>query len=204
MVKARGSPETTMIPTPAGSKTRVRLPLVGACAALLLFVGHASSADAPPTALRGGPHDFDFELGDWKCHLLRRLRPLTGSDTWVAYDGDSNVRPVWGGAANLGELELTGSAGHLEGLSLRLYDPKAHQWNVSFANSASGLLGQAMVGGFKDGRGEFFDQEAYDGRTIFVRFIFSDITARSFRLEQAFSDDAGRTWEPNWIATFTR
>jgi len=23
-------------------------------------------------------------------------------------------------------------------------------------------------------------------------------------LEQAFSDDGGKTWEPNWIATFTR
>lgn len=195
-----------MIPTPARSKTRVRLPLAGACAALLLFAGHASAADGPTPAstLRGGPHDFDFEFGAWKCHLQRRLRPLTGSDTWVAYDGESTVRPVWGGAANLGELELTGSTGHLEGLSLRLYDPKAHQWNVSFANSASGLLGQAMVGGFKDGRGEFYDQEAYDGRAIFVRFIFSDITARSFQLEQAFSDDAGHTWEPNWIATFTR
>ena len=61
-----------------------------------------------------------------------------------------------------------------------------------------------MIGEFKGGRGEFFNQEALNGRAIFVRFIFSDITTNSFRLEQAFSDDGGKTWEANWIATFSR
>jgi hypothetical protein len=61
-----------------------------------------------------------------------------------------------------------------------------------------------MFGGFKGGRGEFYAQDTLNDRSIFVRFIFSDITARSFQLEQAFSDDGGKSWEPNWIATFTR
>jgi hypothetical protein len=61
-----------------------------------------------------------------------------------------------------------------------------------------------MVGGFKDGRGKFFDQESLNGRAIYVRFIFSNITPHSFRLEQAFSDDGGKTWEAHWIATFAR
>jgi hypothetical protein len=33
---------------------------------------------------------------------------------------------------------------------------------------------------------------------------FSAITANSSHFEQAFSDDAGKTWETNWIMTFTR
>ena len=61
-----------------------------------------------------------------------------------------------------------------------------------------------MAGAFKDGRGEFYDQELFDGRYIFVRFIFSDITSDSFKLEQAFSADGGKSWEPNWITSFTR
>jgi hypothetical protein len=61
-----------------------------------------------------------------------------------------------------------------------------------------------MVGQFNDGRGEFYDQETFQGTAIYVRFIFSDITPTSFRLEQAFSADGGKTWEPNWIATFIR
>ena len=151
-----------------------------------------------------GSHAFDFEFGSWNAHLWRRLHPLTGSTTWVEYEGASEVRKVWNGAANLGELELSGPAGKIEGLSLRLYNRQTHQWNISFSNSASGTLGPAMIGGFKDGRGEFYDQETLDGRAIFVRFIFSDVTEHSFQLEQAFSDDGGKTWEANWIAKFTR
>ena len=52
--------------------------------------------------------------------------------------------------------------------------------------------------------GEFFDQESFNGRAIFVRFIFSDITPTSFRLEQASSEEGGKTWEANWIATFAK
>jgi hypothetical protein len=164
-----------------------------------------TAPSAPPaTASRDGSHDFDFEFGSWKTHLSRRLHPLTGSNTWVEYEGTSVVRPVWNGAANLGELEVAGPAGRIEGLSLRLYNPQSRQWGVSFSNSAGGTLGPAMVGGFKDGRGEFYDQETFNDRAIFVRFIFSDISRQAFQLEQAFSDDGGKTWEANWIAKFTR
>jgi hypothetical protein len=177
----------------------------------LLLVGafDAASADqntAPPKAAAAidGRHDFDFEFGDWTMHLSRRLKPLTGSSTWLQYEGTSIVRKVWNGAANLGEIALDGPAGRIEGLTLRLYNAESHQWNIHFANGASGVLGEAMAGGFRDGRGEFYDQETYDGRAIFVRFIFSDITPTSFKFEQAFSDDGGKTWEANWVATFTR
>lgn len=61
-----------------------------------------------------------------------------------------------------------------------------------------------MIGGFNNGRGEFYNQETLNGRAIFVRFIFSGITSNTFQLEQAFSDDGGKTWEANWIAKFTR
>ena len=172
-----------------------------------LFAGaapHALAQSAQASAERDASHDFDFEFGSWKTHLSRLVKPLTGSTTWVEYEGTSVVRPVWNGAANLGELELDGPAGRIQGLSLRLYNPKIGQWGISFANSAGGTLGPAMIGGFKGGRGEFYDQETLDGRAIFVRFIFSDITPRTFKLEQAFSDDGGKTWEANWIATFTR
>ena len=50
---------------------------------------------------RDGQHDFDFEIGTWKTHLSRRLHPLTGSTTWVQFDGTSVVRKVWNGRANL-------------------------------------------------------------------------------------------------------
>ena len=61
-----------------------------------------------------------------------------------------------------------------------------------------------MIGAFRDGVGEFHNQELIDGRTIDVRFLFTDISDTAFQLEQAFSDDEGDTWEANWIARFQR
>ena len=155
-------------------------------------------------AERDGQHDFDFEIGTWKTHLRRLVHPLTGSTTWIEYEGTSIVRKIWNGRANLVELEADGPGGHFEGLNLRLYDPESHQWSLNFAGGSGGGLGQPTIGEFKNGRGEFFDQEMLNGRAILVRFVISDITADSCRFEQAFSKDGGKTWEVNWIAIDTR
>jgi hypothetical protein len=151
-----------------------------------------------------GSQDFDFEFGDWTVELSRLVEPLTGSDDWVEYAGTSVVRRVWGGRANLGELEVEGPSGHIQGLSLRLYNPESGEWSISWASARDGELGPPMVGAFRDGVGEFHNQEILDGRTIGVRFLFTGITDTSFQLEQAFSDDDGTTWEANWIAKFQR
>jgi hypothetical protein len=153
---------------------------------------------------RDGQHDFDFEIGTWKTHLTRLQHPLTGSTAWIDYEGTSVVRKVWNGRANLVELNVDGAAGHIQGLSLRLYNPKSHQWSLNYANASSGTLGQPTIGEFKNGRGEFYDQEPFNGRVILVRNVWSDITPASCRFEQAFSEDGGKTWEVNWIATDTR
>lgn len=155
-------------------------------------------------ALKDGQHDFDFEIGTWKTSLKRLLNPLTGSTKWVEYEGTTVVRKVWDGRANLVELDVSGSAGSIKALSLRLYNPESHQWSLNFANAGGGVMAAPTIGEFKNGRGEFFDQETLNGRAIFVRFVISDITKNSCRFEQAFSDDGGKTWEVNWIATDTR
>jgi hypothetical protein len=166
----------------------------------------AASGTSPQqtTTERDGQHDFDFEIGTWKTRLRRLLNPLTGSTTWVEYEGTTVVRKVWNGRANLVELTADGPAGHFEGLSLRLYNPKSRQWSLNFANLNGGVMTQPTIGEFKNGRGEFYSQETLNGRAIFVRFVISDITPNSCRFEQAFSVDGGKTWEVNWIATDTR
>ena len=155
-------------------------------------------------AERDGQKDFDFEIGTWKTRLKRLQNPLSGSTTWIEYEGTTVVRKVWDGRANLVELDVKGAAGRIEALSLRLYNPQSRQWSLNFASVNGGALSPPTVGGFKDGRGEFYNQETFNGRAILVRFIISDITADSCRFEQAFSDDGGKTWETNWIANDTR
>jgi hypothetical protein len=159
---------------------------------------------SPVPALRDGAHDFDFEIGNWHTHLKRLPRPLSGSKAWVEYDGTTVVSKVWGGRANMVELEVDGAEGHIEALSLRLYNPDARQWSLNFAGSGSGSMGQPTIGEFKDGRGEFYDQESYEGRAIFVRFVITVLGPDACHFEQAFSDDGGKTWEVNWIADDTR
>ena len=152
---------------------------------------------------RDGQHDFDWDIGAWKVHMRRLLHPLTGSTTWVEYNGTDIVRKVWDGRANLGEVEVDGPAGHLELLTLRLYNPQAHQWSINITNSTTGTLSPPAVGELKDGHGEFYDQEPFNGRTILVRFGVSDITPDTCRFDQAFSADGGKTWEVNLIVTET-
>lgn len=133
------------------------------------------------------------------------MHPLSGSTTWVELDGTVTTRKVWDGRANLEELEAGNATTHFKGLTLFLYNPESHQWSQNFANINSGTLSQTpLIGEFKDGRGELFDQETFNGRTILVRFVWSDITLDSHHVEQAFSDDGGKTWEPNFIANLTR
>lgn len=172
--------------------------LMGLC----LLVSPALSFAATPVA--DGSHDFDFEIGTWKTHVRRLVRPLTGSTTWVEMDGISSVRKVWGGKANLVELVADGPGVHFEGLSLRLYNPETRKWSLNFASSSDGTMTPPTIGEFKNGRGEFYDRELMNGRMILVRFVISDITPTSCRFEQAFSADEGKTWEVNWIATDTR
>jgi len=183
--------------------------LVGSLAFILQFAGFAQQNSSTPKTIpptrRDGQRDFDFEEGAWKIHLKRLPKPLTGSTSWIEFDGTSVTRKVWDGRAWLEEFETDGPAGHIEGLTLRLYNPETHQWSLYWANSKAGTMGgPPNVGEFKDGRGEFYAQDTFNGRVILIRYVWSDITSDSAHFEQSFSDDGGKTWEVNWITDQTR
>jgi hypothetical protein len=163
-----------------------------------------ANSSTKETAERDGQHDFDFEVGSWKIHLKRRLHPLTGSNTWVDFDGTSVTRKLWGGRADIEEFETDGAGGHIEGLTLRTYNPQSHQWSLYWANSKDGLIVPAQVGEFKNGRGEFYGQDTLNGKLIYIRFIWSKTDSSMPHFEQSFSDDGGKTWEVNWITDQTR
>jgi hypothetical protein len=157
------------------------------------------------TVAHDAQRDFDFLMGTWKVHLKQRLNPLQEPAQWVEMDGTTRAAKIWDGRANYDEFEADGPKGHKESMTLRLYNPDTHQWNLYWASSKQGVMQTPpMVGGFKNGRGEFYDGELYNDKQIYVRDIWSDITPNSARFEQSFSQDGGKTWEPNWISIFTR
>jgi hypothetical protein len=185
------------------SRSRLLLFVLAILPLALAIAATPQSPSPSASTERNGSHDFDWDIGVWNTHQRRRLHPLTGSKTWVDYHGTDTVRKLWDGA-NTGLIQADGPAGHLEIFTIRLYDPQSHQWNVSFTNPSAGTMSPALTGEFKNGRAEFYDQEPYNGREIYVRFAISDITANSCRFEQSFSDDGGKTWEVNFIVTETR
>jgi hypothetical protein len=165
-----------------------------------------TTAVSPPAFApsANGAHDFDFDWGSWRTQTSRLVKPLTGSTQWVEMEGTTKVTPIWGGRANIAEFSSDGPNGHLELISLRLFDPTARQWSLNFATRDEAIWSVPMIGEFKNGRGAFYDQEDIGGRMILVRFTFLTLSPTEARSEQAFSDDGGKTWETNWINRYTR
>ncbi len=151
-----------------------------------------------------GTADFDFLIGTWTGRNRRLRERLKGSTSWEEFESTLTVRKILNGAANIDEVTMHKETGPAYGFTLRLYDPKAQQWSLFWANGTNAVITPPEVGSFKDGRGEFHAQELFEGRMIFSRYIWCDITETSCRWEQAFSEDGGSTWETNWTMDFTR
>jgi hypothetical protein len=56
---------------------------------------------------------------------------------------------------------------------VRLCSPQSRQWNLYWANAKDGTLVTPLIGGFKGDCGDFYDQEFYEGKPIYNRFIWS-------------------------------
>jgi hypothetical protein len=174
---------------------------------MLLPCLQASAEPPQPAPKRDGAHDFDFLIGDWKAHVKRLPDRLVGSAHWIEYDGISRHKKLLDSNANFEEFAVENRAQglHIKAQTLRLYNPDSHQWSIYLLDLDKGTLGTpAVVGEFTGPRGEFYDQEEWKGRAILVRYVWSDISPKSARMEQSFSPDGGKTWEVNWICELSR
>ena len=162
-----------------------------------------SQTPTPTPVVHDGQHDFDFNIGVWHTHIKRVLEPFASSSESVELNGTVTVRRVWDGRAELEEIEADGPQGHWEGLTLLLYNPSAHQWSQSFANSRAGTL-SSNFGEFKDGRVVLIGQDTVNGKTILVKAVWSDIKPDSHQYEESYSSDGGATWVRSFIAKLTR
>jgi hypothetical protein len=149
--------------------------------------------------LRAGYTDFDFLIGRWKIRHRRLREILKGSTSWDDFEGHAVDRKILGGLGSISEVTLHLASGPLQGMTVRLFDPRAEQWRIYWTAGPDGAFTTPMIGGFAQGRGMFYAHEPYDGRYVLSRFLWSDITPTSCHWEQAFSADGGATWETNWI-----
>lgn len=148
-------------------------------------------------------NNFDFFVGTWTTRQRRLRTVLDDCEEWYSFDGVTRCWSVFDGAGNIDEVRFPERG--FSGLTVRLYNAETDEWSLYWANSTTGLAMPPVVGRFHDdGRGIFTSPDVYNGRTIEVRYTWSDITPVSAHWEQAFSVDGGVTWETNWTADFRR
>ena len=163
------------------------------------------SVSAPPVRAASdlsGVHDFDFEFGDWTVH--HSIKRASGE--WIAFDGTSKVWPVLDGRGNVEDNVFHRPGGDTRGLATRAYDPETGTWAIWWIDSRAphGALDPPVKGKFVNGVGHFYSDSEMNGKMVRTRYTWSQITPTSARWEQAYSYDAGATWDTNWIMTFTR
>jgi hypothetical protein len=181
--------------------------LIGKVHALPGFPQSQTSASGSKVAQADGSHDFDFLIGNWKAHVRRLPERLKSSNVWVEYDGISNHKKLLDSNANFEEFDVSTPDKKLriKAQTLRLYNPDSHQWSIYLVDLDKGTLEiPPVVGQFSGKRGEFYNQQSWEGRAVLVRYVWLDISPKSSRMEQSFSADGGKTWEVNWICELSR
>ena len=156
-----------------------------------------------------GRHDFDLLHGSWRIHNRRLVAWLQqpGCQEWREYEALGEVRPTLGGLGNTDSYSVPtwhDGRGPYEGMTVRIFDPETRLWSIYWGSNRSGVLEPPVVGRFADGRGEFFNDDVFEGRPIRCRLIWYGISETSAHWEQAFSLDDGKTWETNWYMDMTR
>ena len=151
----------------------------------------------------GTARDFDFFMGRWNVHNRRLRRRLKGSDKWDEFPATVVARPLLDGLGNEDEFRTDYDGGFI-GMSFRFFDHEKKRWSIYWADSRRcGKLDPPVFGALSGDAGIFEGEDAFEGRPILVRFLWSGATTKTPRWEQAFSDDDGETWETNWVMEFT-
>lgn len=155
--------------------------------------------------------DFDFLVGTWHARQRRLRERLRGSQDWEIFDGLQEVQNLPGGVINFDTLVAQEWRPGWVGMSLRIYNPVTRLWSIYWVTNdgasidpRSGHLGAPVVGRFEGDEGVFAGADVFEGRPIQVRYRWQRQGPDAARWEQACSDDAGQTWEVNWIMEFTR
>ena len=149
-----------------------------------------------PDGMRG----FDFLHGRWRVDHRRLRERLAGSQEWDAFKAVAVCIPILDGLGNIDEFRS--DAGPI-GASLRFFDLATRRWSIWWVSSRDGLLQPPVTGGFEHGVGTFLGPDAHEGKPVLVRYIWQ-VDPSTPRWEQAFSTDAGATWEINWVMEFSR
>jgi hypothetical protein len=151
------------------------------------------------------PTDFDFFMGHWKVAHRRLKERLAGSSTWDSFTGLCVAQKTLGGYGNVDDNILDLPSGAYRAVTVRAFDALKGSWSIWWLDGRnSGSFDVPVVGRFVNGVGTFLAEDQWEGQPMQVRFLWTVPRPDAPRWEQAFSLDAGQTWETNWVMDFTR
>jgi hypothetical protein len=145
---------------------------------------------APAAATTFDGTELDFWLGDWDA---RWGEVGVGTNRLTRILSDRVIREEFSGG---------GAVGHLEGLSLSVFDPDRRLWRQTWVDDQGGYL--ELVGDVVDGCFSFRRDAPEDGPATKQRMVFRDVGPASFRWTWEISEDGGRTWSIRWDIAYTR
>jgi quinol monooxygenase YgiN len=152
-----------------------------------------------------GAREFDFLIGSWHLRHRRLKERLANSHEWIEFEGTMTSQKILGGLGNIDDNVLDFPGGAYRAAAVRAYDPEKKQWSIWWLDSRTpGPLDPPVVGRFENGVGTFYADDTFKGKSIRVRFLWTDTMSDTPHWEQAFSVDGGKTWETNWTMDFTK
>jgi hypothetical protein len=165
-------------------------------------ITYAQSGPVTTQPAFSGIHGFDFEYGIWQVHH----RVKSGDGTWKEFDGTCTTRPFMAGQGDIEEHVFFRPTGNTYGTAVRAFDPKTDEWAIWWIDSRYPHfpLDPPAKGRFENGVGMFYSDSVINGKTVRARLMWSHMTTTSAHWEQASSNDAGKTWDTNWIMEFRR
>lgn len=150
------------------------------------------------------PTDFDFIIGNWRVTHRRLNERFSASAEWTTFEGQSSTTRILGGFGNLEDNWLQFPDGPFRAVAMRSYCAETRNWSIWWLDGRNPThLDTPVVGRFEGGVGTFLADDVLDGNPLVVRFTWTATPGEGPRWEQAFSNDAGRTWETNWTMRFT-
>ena len=156
----------------------------------------------PPSEITPPP-DFDFIIGSWRVSHRRLNARLQGCSDWTEFQGTSSTRKILGGFGNVEDNVLNMPDGDVHAAAFRSYDPKTQCWAIWWLDGrVPHHLDTPVIGRFTGNVGTFLAHDTLDGKPIEIRFIWNHSPGSNPTWEQAFSADAGITWETNWTMVF--
>lgn len=138
---------------------------------------------------------FDFWVGEWDL-------TWPGDKAGETSRGINSIKRVLDGCV-VQENFNGGTAMHLRGTSVSLFDARSNKWKQTWVDNEGGYLD--FVGEFKDGQ-MILQREAAkpDGTKVLQRMVYKNINANEFDWSWERSLDGGKTWQVLWPIHYKR